>query len=91
MLIFILKYSFSNFIGNKDKSLRRSAIMSFRFPISLSGTNVFESNEGGGISLMQSRVDVGGTVLFLNNTAVAGGGLVLEDDSLVIKSVNTVT
>ena len=59
-------------------------MLSFRFPISLSGTNVFESNEGGGISLMQSRVDVGGTVLFLENTAVAGGALALEDQCLVI-------
>ena len=60
--------------------------MSFRFPISLNGTNIFERNEGGGISLMQSRVDVGGTVLFLENTAVTGGGMALEDQSLVIKA-----
>ena len=70
------------FFGNK--ATRQGAVLSFRFPISLSGTNVFKSNEGGGISLMQSRVDVGGTVLFLENTAVAGGALALEDQCLVI-------
>ena len=45
--------------------------------------NVFERNEGGGISLMQSRVDVGGTVHFIENSAMNGGGLALEDQCLV--------
>ena len=57
--------------------------MSFRFPISLSGTNVFKRNTGGGISLMQSRVDVGGAVHFIKNSAVVGGGMALEDQCLV--------
>ena len=57
--------------------------MSFKFPISLAGTNIFERNEGGGISLMQSRVDVGGTVRFIENSAMNGGGLALEDQCLV--------
>ena len=58
--------------------------MSFRFPISLSGTNEFRRNEGGGISLMQSRVDVGGAVHFIKNSAVVGGGMALEDQCLVM-------
>ena len=58
--------------------------MSFRFPISLSGTNVFRKNKGGGVSLMQSRVDVGGAVHFIENSAVIGGGMALEDQCLVM-------
>ena len=45
---------------------------------------MFKGNQGGGISLMQSRMDVDGTVLFVENSAMTGGGLVLEDQSLVI-------
>ena len=73
----------STFFGNKEEMLQQSAVVSFRFPISLSGTNVFRKNEGGGISLMQSRVDVGGTVHFIENSAVVGGGMALEDQCLV--------
>ncbi len=58
--------------------------MSFRFPISLGGSNVFKRNEGGGISLMQSRVDVGGVVHLIDNSAVVGGGMALEDQCLVM-------
>ena len=75
----------STFFGNKKE---QSAIVSFRFPISLSGTNVFRRNEGGGISLMQSRVDLSGTVHFIENSAVVGGGMALEDQCLVM--VNTI-
>ena len=32
---------------------------------------------------MQSRVDVGGTVHFIENSAMNGGGLALEDQCLV--------
>jgi hypothetical protein len=71
----------STFFGNKAE--REGAVMSFRFPISLSGTNVFRRNEGGGISLMQSRVDVDGAVHFIENSAVVGGGMALEDQCLV--------
>ena len=76
--------TFSTFFGNKEEKLQQSAIVSFRFPISLNGTNVFRSNEGGGISLMQSRVDVDGTVHFIENSAVVGGGMALEDQCLVM-------
>lgn len=74
--------SSSVFSGNNAS--RQGAILSFRFPILLNGTNEFRRNEGGGISLVQSRVDVGGTVLFIENSAVTGGGLALEDQCLVI-------
>ena len=33
---------------------------------------------------MQSRVDVGGTVYFIENSAVVGGGMALEDQCLVM-------
>lgn len=73
--------SHSNFIGNKAK--KQGAVLSFRYPVSLSGINVFKRNEGGGVSLMQSRVDVSGTVYFIKNSALSGGGLALEDQCLV--------
>ena len=76
------------FFSNKAK--RQGAILSFRFPISLSGTNVFERNEGGGIALIQSRVDVGGVALFIENSAVDGAGLALEDQCLVININNII-
>lgn len=37
---------------------------------------------------MQSRVDVGGMALFIENTAVDGAGLALEDQCLVININN---
>ena len=58
-------------------------MLSFRYPVSLSGANVFKRNMGGAVSLMQSRVDVNGTVHFIENSAVNGGGLALEDQCLV--------
>lgn len=73
--------SHSNFIGNKAE--KQGAVLSFRYPISLSGINVFKRNEGGGVSLMQSRVDVSGTAYFIENSALSGGGLALEDQCLV--------
>ena len=80
----MFKFDISTLFGNKGEKLQQSAIVSFRFPISLSGINVFTRNEGGGISLMQSRVDVGGAVHFIENSALVGGGMALEDQCLVM-------
>ena len=72
----------STFSGNKASN--QSAVLSFRFPISLNGTNIFRGNKGGAITLLQSRIDIGGTALFEENSARVGGALILEDQSLVI-------
>ena len=45
---------------------------------------------GGALSLLQSRVDVGGSVLFEDNSAKVGGALFLEDQSIVHNSITHV-
>lgn len=71
----------STFYGNKAKN--QSAVLSFRLPISLSGTNIFRRNKGGAITLLQSRIDVSGSAVFRDNSARVGAALILEDQSLV--------
>ena len=67
--------------GNKGNN--QSAVLSFRIPISLSGTTTFRGNKGGAITLLQSRVDISGSATFQNNSARVGAALILEDQSLV--------
>lgn len=47
------------------------------------GTNIFKANEGGGMTLQQSNMDVGGTLLFEENNATVGGAISLEDQCVV--------
>ena len=86
VIIYNLNYSIylsilSTFYGNKAKN--QSAVLSFRLPISLSGTNIFGRNKGGAITLLQSRIDVSGSAVFRDNSARVGAALILEDQSLV--------
>ena len=62
-----------------------SAIAAFRFPTNFSGYNHFEGNIGGGITLLNTRMQVstGATLLFLRNRAVFGGGIAMDDRCLV--------
>ncbi len=60
-----------------------SAIAAFRFPTIFSGTNDFILNTGGGITLLNTRMQASGALLFLNNTAVFGGGIAMDDRCLV--------
>ncbi len=59
------------------------AVMSLRFPIKFDGRTVFKNNIGGGVAILQSRMDVGGWVWFEGNRAEQGGALVLRDQSVV--------
>ena len=55
----------------------------FRFPITLRGTNYFRRNVGGGITLLNTQMDVYGVVILDSNTADFGGGLAMDDRCLV--------
>ena len=70
-----------------NNATTQSAIFSFKFPIALSGSCVLRENNGGAMSLLQSRVDIRGSVLFVGNVARMGGAMQLEDQSIVSKSV----
>lgn len=62
-----------------------SAIAAFRFPTVFRGYNHFEKNLGGGITLLNTRMQVStnSSLLFLRNTAVFGGGIAMDDRCLV--------
>ena len=81
-LYLILLIINSTFSGNK--ATNQSAILSFRIPISLSGTTTFRENQGGAITLLQSRVDISGSATFKDNSARVGAALILEDQRLVL-------
>ena len=67
-----------------------SALVSFRFPLNLTGYNHFIGNVGGGITLLNTRLRVQGELLLLNNVATNGGGIT-TDDSCVVREKNTMT
>lgn len=68
---------YSSFCGNQAK--QQSAILSFRYPIKFTGVNIFKTNQGGGVTLLQTNMDVSGTLHFEDNSANSGGGISLED------------
>ena len=51
--------------------------------ITFKGFNSFVNNNGGGITLLGSRMDVNGSVVFDRNRAVFGGGVAMAGRSLV--------
>lgn len=74
-------FCFSNFISNEGGL--QSALLSLRFPVTLQGTNLFQGNTGGAVTLLQTHLDVFGTVIFEDNVAVDGGAIKLLDQSMV--------
>ena len=60
-----------------------SALAAFRFPVTFNGTNRFVRNVGGGITLLNTKMDAYGDMLFLSNSAVFGGGIAMDDRCLV--------
>lgn len=60
-----------------------SALVSLRYPVSLQGTNLFQGNEGGAITLLQTEMYVSGRVDFIENRAVDGGAINMLDYSAV--------
>lgn len=69
-------------MGLRD-SADTTSVTTYRVLISFQGNNTFINNSGGGISLLGSRMDVNGTVMFNGNTAVFGGGVAMSGRSLV--------
>ena len=43
------------------------------------GVNIFKANQGGGVTLLQTNMDVSGTLHFEENAAISGGAISLED------------
>ena len=60
-----------------------SAIAAFRFPTIFSGFNNFTGNIGGGITLLNTRMEASGSLWFEGNRAVFGGGIAMDDRCLV--------
>jgi len=60
-----------------------SALAAFRFPVTFNGTNHFVGNIGGGITLLNTKMDAHGEMLFMDNSAVFGGGIAMDDRCLV--------
>ena len=55
-----------------------------RFPVSFIGTNVFQSNRGGGVNMNHARVSVQGHMkLYNNQEARYGGAIRLGEITLV--------
>lgn len=69
--------TFSMFYGNQAE--RQSAVLSFRYPIVFTAVNTFKANQGGGVTLQQTNMDVSGTLHFEDNSAKTGGAISLED------------
>ena len=57
------------------------ALSSFRYPIKLSGHTKFLRNIGGGLSVINTEIDVeqNAQVLFQENAAIFGGGIQMEE------------
>ena len=70
-------HTYSSFCGNQAK--RQSSILSFRYPIKFTGVNIFKANQGGGVTLLQTNMEVSDILHFEENTAKNGGAISLED------------
>ena len=83
------------FVNNTSQESREdaSAITAFRFPTVFAGYNTFIENIGGGITLLNTQMEVmaNSTLLFLRNRAVFGGGIAMDDRCLVSKTFSCLT
>ncbi len=78
-LFFSLFYNNQGTQGSRDTT----AVTVYRVLLTLSGNTSFLSNQGGGVTLLSSRMDVRGTAVFDLNTAVFGAGVAMAGRSLV--------
>ena len=80
------------FLGNSGDLGSRNIpqIYTYHAVVTMSGTLVFSSNIGGGLSINQGLLNVAGQVLFSNNIAFNGGGLKLIDRAEVRANCNHV-
>lgn len=79
---------YSHFRDNQGSggSADTTAVTVYRVLLSFYGNCTFTDNLGGGTSLLSSRMDVKGRVLFDRNTAVFGAGVAMSGRSLVRES-----
>ena len=75
----------SEFVNNTslEDNEDTSAVAAFRFPTVFWGRNYFIRNRGGGITLLNTRMQANGTLLFDSNVAVFGAGIAMDDRCLV--------
>ena len=75
----------SHFHNNQGRrgSADTTSVSIYRVLITFKGSNSFVNNNGGGITLLGSRMDVNGSVVFDGNRAVFGGGVAMAGRSLV--------
>ena len=78
-------FSYSIFDANSAEDVNgdTSALAAFRFPVTFRGVNNFTNNLGGGITLLNTRMDAYDSMNFINNAAVFGGGIAMDDRCLV--------
>ena len=78
-------FLFSHFHENQASggSGDTTAVTVYRVLLIFHGNNTFLGNQGGGTSLLSSRMDVRGHVLFDGNVAVFGAGVAMAGRSLV--------
>lgn len=70
-----------------EGSADTTSITAYRVLMSFYGHTSFIGNVGGGVSLLSSRMDVRGNVIFHRNTAVFGAGVAMSGRSLVNESL----
>jgi len=75
---------YSTFLNNTSDSQDIPALTAYRVMVEVNGYNAFNGNIGGGITLLNSRINVNGHINFYYNTAVVGGGITLSGRCLVI-------
>ncbi len=64
-----------------------TAVTVYRGLLSFYGNNSFYGNIGGGTTLLSSRMDVRGNVVFDGNLAVFGAGVAMSGRSLVSREI----
>ena len=84
-LCLLYLYIHSWFIGNSAVLRNRNVppVYTYHAVATMSGTVVFSSNTGGGLSVNQGLLRVEGHISFSNNVALHGGGLTLTDRAQV--------
>ena len=79
----------TNDISRAGKGDITSAVFA-EIPIELKGNTKFFNNIGGGITIVERRIDIHDTIEFENNCSpYDGGGISLEDESFVSDVIHT--
>lgn len=83
-------FIFSHFLNNTATrgSADSTALTAYRVLLRFNNRSSFVSNQGGGISLLGSRMDIIGEVKIDKNVAVFGAGIAMTARSLVSQSLS---